>query len=419
MKSRVLRHVWATLTSAASLLLALAIPLRLVQFREVLPWETVAEWIITGLFSLDIVLRFVRPATAGETASSGMRISQYGGWKLAADILAALPVRLLFPGSPFELLRLLKLFRTGEFFQQIQRRSVKHWGILRLGFFLVWFVIVIHWLTCGWLSMQGMGAGQELVSSYILALYWCISTLSSVGYGDVIPTNTGERIYAIGVMMVGVGMYSYIIGNVATILTGIQPARTRYLENMDRLSAFMRYRRIPSGLQRKILDYFSYAWDRMLGYDESRVISELPPSLTSEVSLFLKRDIIEKVPFLKGASEELVRDIALEMRPVVFTPGDYVFRAGEPGGEMFFINHGRLEVLAKDGVTIFTTLTDGDFFGEIALVLDTPRTASIRALEYCDLYALNKDAFDTILRRYPDFKAHVNQMTKERQERGM
>jgi hypothetical protein len=420
MKSRLIRHIWASIISAASLLLAIAIPLRVVLFRDILPWETGAEWIVTLLFGADIAVRFVRPLYAVDSASNTrMTIAGYGRWKLAADLLAAFPVRLIFPGSAFELLRLLKLFRTAEYFQQIQRRSIRHWGMLRLVFFVIWFVIVIHGLTCGWLSLQGIAPGQDVYSSYVLALYWCISTLSSVGYGDVIPTTTGERIYAIGVMMVGVGMYSYIIGNVATILTGIQPARRRYLENMERLSAFMRYRRIPPGLQRKLLDYFSYAWDKMLGYDESRVISELPPSLTGEVSLFLKRDIIEKVPFLKGASEELVREIALQMRPVVYTPGDYVFRAGEPGAEMFFINRGTLEVLARDGVTVFTTLVDGDFFGEIALVLDTPRTASVRALDYCDLYALNKEAFDAILRRYPDFKAHVNKMTKERQERGM
>ena len=133
----------------------------------------------------------------------------------------------------------------------------------------------------------------------------------------------------------------------------------------------------------------------------------------------MKRDVIQKVPFFKGASDELTREIALLMRPVVYTPGDYVFRAGEPGREMYFISRGRLEVIARDGTTVFTSLTDGDFFGEIALLLGQPRTASVRAVDYCDLYALDKEMFDRVLGNHPDFAEHIKAMTRERQERGM
>ena len=54
-----------------------------------------------------------------------------------------------------------------------------------------------------------------------------------------------------------------------------------------------------------------------------------------------------------------------------------------------------------------TTLKEGDFFGELALLFIQPRTASARAVDYYDLYTLDKDTFDHVLARYPEFAAHI------------
>jgi voltage-gated potassium channel len=83
---------------------------------------------------------------------------------------------------------------------------------------------------------------------------------------------------------------------------------------------------------------------------------------------------------------------------------------------MYFIGHGTVEVLSADGRSIYATLTDGDFFGEIALLFSQPRTASIRALGYCDLYALSKETFDRVLSHYPDFAGHIQDIARQRQE---
>jgi hypothetical protein len=412
-----LRKFWPGILNLTALGAALEVPARLVFGRGFTAPPALFESVVTLIFAVDLLLRVMRPGLFSGPYRPVH--DQVRSWKIAADILAVIPVRLVLPGNPLELLRLLKLVRTAEYFRQLHYRRVQNWSVLRLVFFLFWFILSVHWLACGWIALDPDRIGEDLGRAYISGLYWCISTLSSVGYGDIVPKTTAEQTYAIGVMIVGVAMYSYIIGNVAAILAGIQPARTRYKENMDRLSSFMRYRNIPSSLQKRIQEYFSYTWDKTLGYDESRVISELPPTLMTEVQLFLKRDVIAKVPFFKGASEELVREIALQMRPVVYMPGDLIFRAGDRATDMFFISRGSVEVVSKDGVTVFATLTEGDFFGEIALALETSRTASVRALEYCDLYALGKEPFERILARYPDFADHVHRMARERQERGM
>jgi voltage-gated potassium channel len=242
-----------------------------------------------------------------------------------------------------------------------------------------------------------------------------ITTLATVGYGDITPTSNPQMVYAIAVMILGAGVYGYTIANVSSILANIDPAKVRYREILEKLSAFMKYRNIPPHLQERILDYNAYLWEKRLGYDESAAIAGLPPSLRAEVSLFLNREIIERVPLFRGASEEFIRAVALQMRPVIFTPGDYIMRAGEPGAEMYFISRGTVEIVTADG-NVVATLTAGDFFGEMALLLNQPRTAGARAMDYCDLYLLEKETFSHILARFPDFAAHIEKVAGKRQE---
>ncbi|MBN2049900.1 MAG: cyclic nucleotide-binding domain-containing protein, partial [Spirochaetales bacterium] len=122
----------------------------------------------------------------------------------------------------------------------------------------------------------------------------------------------------------------------------------------------------------------------------------------------------EKVPLFKNAGDDLIREIILNLEPVVFTPGDYIVKAGEVGFDMFFISRGSVDVLSADEKTRYTSLTSGSFFGEIALLLSSPRTATIKATEYCDLYRLDKETFDGIIARYPDFEASVKELAEKR-----
>ncbi|MEO6048302.1 MAG: cyclic nucleotide-binding domain-containing protein [Candidatus Kapaibacterium sp.] len=405
-----LDRLWDIIISIAATISAIDIPLRLVLPRHGDGW-LFTDWTLTALFCADI---FIRRRRAGVIAPTFLGRPAGPGW-MALDILAALPVQIFGVGTPLHLLRLLKLPRAAQFMSALRQRGAYNANKLRLLFFPYWLGICAHWIACGWIALR-TADDSDSFSRYFHAIYWCVTTLTTVGYGDVTPANNWQRMYAMIVMIIGVGVYGYVIGNIASLLANIDPARTKYMETMERLTAFMRYRHIPHDLQNRIRDYYNYLWEKRLGYDESEILDTLPSSLGIEVSMFLKRDIIERVPMFKGASQEFIREIALRMRPMIFTPNDYVFHAGEPGREMYFISQGVLDVVSADGTDVYSTLTDGDFFGEIALLLGQPRTASIRAVTYCDLYRLDKEMFERVLADYPDIAEHIGRMTKERRE---
>lgn len=407
-KHHSLNREWAILISVCATLAAIEIPARVVLHYPTSLALECFEWVLTGVFLADVLVHHRRAKKIG---------IPYGRWWIAADVLAAIPIWIL-PISPlFQILRLLKLARVAELMRQWRQRAVQSGNILRLVFFAFWLALLAHWIACGWLALRGLPPEFDKATHYVRAIYWCVTTMATVGYGDITPTTNGQMIFAIAVMILGAGVYGYVIANVATILANIDPAKVRYREMVEKLTAFMRYRNIPPQLQERILDYNSYLWEKRLGYDESAAISGLPPSLRAEITLYLNKEVIEKVPMFQGASEEFIRAVALEMAPMIFLPGDYIMRAGEPGAEMYFISRGSIEIISSDGKTVFATLKAGDFFGEMALLFNQTRTASARAVDYCDLYLLEKRTFDNILARFPDFAAHIHEVAGKRQEK--
>jgi voltage-gated potassium channel len=409
-----LYRLWDLLITATMVFVAIEVPEHFVLEYNIAAYPVV-YWLVTLVLCVDVFVQWYRtvPRLVGSAEHRLRWATAHNMAWLMVDLVAATPFRVLPGGALFELLRLLKLARIAQLMRRWRRQAVQHAQIMRLVFFVFWLSITAHWLACGWLAIGGIDMEADEFSRYLRALYWCITTLATVGYGDIVPKTNLQTAYAMVVMILGVGVYGYVIGNVTNLVANIDLAKTHYRENMERLAAFMRYRNLPPTLQRRLRDYYTYLWDNRLGYDESTVLADLPESLRTEVAIFLRRDFIERAPLFQGASHELVREIALQLHPVVFTPGDFIFRAGQYGNNMYFISRGTVEIIAPDGTTVLRTLTDGHFFGELALLFSQPRTANVRAVDYCDLYTLDKDTFDRVLTRYPEFAAHIKEVADE------
>jgi len=311
------------------------------------------------------------------------------------------------------ILRLLKFTRVAQFMHSWRQRSVKFSDYLILGFFIYWLMIVTHWLACGWIALRHFPFPANSLTSYINSLYWVIETITTVGYGEMAPQNNLQHIYAIFIMLAGVGVYGFIIGNIANILSKRNPSKAQFFNNLEQLKVFINYRNIPLSLQKKIRDYYTYIWKKKLGFDESVFLSGLPHGLKNEVSVYLKREILEKIPLFNGVSDEFLKDVSLYMRPIICIPNECVFKEGDAGNEMYFVIRGNLEVTHAGKV--LAVLKDGDFFGEIALFNDQKkRTATVTSITYSDLYRLDRNLFDEVLKRYPKIAAHIKRIAKER-----
>lgn len=128
----------------------------------------------------------------------------------------------------------------------------------------------------------------------------------------------------------------------------------------------------------------------------------------------LTRDVLARSEFLATAPAVMLNNLLLAFRPLAFGPGDTVVRAGDRGGEMYFVCRGELEALGRAGERV-GRIGEGEFFGEMAVLFDQPRSATVRAVCHCDLLALDAADFHRIANDFPQMQAEFRRIAASRQ----
>lgn len=340
------------------------------------------------------------------------------------DLLAALPYGIAAgtgipviarAGRILMLLRMIKipvLFRT---FKRVRRNKIGT-NAVRLLVMVFWLLLTAHILACAFIAVGGIQAGQSYGMQYLQAYYWTVTTLATVGYGDITPDHSSrlQLLFTIFAQLVGVGMYGFVIGNVSNVIANMDLSKTQFAERMEKINTFLRYRKIPEDVVKRVNRYYEYLWVSHRGYEEASILESLPHSVRLMVAQEIHSEIIAKVPLFKEASEACLRDLVLLLKPLVFMPGDYIIHKGDLDEEMYFINRGSVQVVSEDEKTVYASLHEGAFFGEMALLLRSPRTATVKAADYCDVYILSKQDFENLLNRYPDFAEKVHEEVERR-----
>ncbi|MBI4577445.1 MAG: cyclic nucleotide-binding domain-containing protein [Planctomycetes bacterium] len=432
----VARQWWDLLVVLTTVGVVVETPLRVTLDLLTGAWMWPYDLVVTAILTLDVLLNLVSraPDRKSPAANLGQIARDYlKGW-FALDLAAAVPFDMflvaLAPSGDSGMLHLLCLARLARLPRLVQylrwraRESNLNPSLFRLGSLVFWILVGAHFIACAWLLLgAGNSAGtsadyapDDAVRRYVRALYWTTTTLTTIGYGDIAPVDNVQTVFCMFVQLLGAGMYGLVIGAMASLIANIDVAKAQFRERMEKIETFMKYKSLPQETRERVHDYYQYLWETRRGYDEYSLVEEFPGPLKAEILLFLNRAMIEKVPFFRGARPDFVREIVLLLRPVVFSPGEFVFRKGEVGHDMYFISRGAVEVVSEDGQTVFATLREGNFFGEIALLLSQPRTASIRALEFTDLYQLDQEAVERALKRFPDFEKQIRELAERRHQ---
>jgi len=124
-------------------------------------------------------------------------------------------------------------------------------------------------------------------------------------------------------------------------------------------------------------------------------------------------DVLKTVPLFKDGDALFLEAVIMALRSRQVAPGDLVIHKGDVGRELYLVARGEVEVLDDVG-NVLKVLKDGDIFGEIGVLMSTPRTADVRARTSCDLFVLGKADFSRILRDNPQFAKAVLQVAKDR-----
>ncbi|HEX2593306.1 MAG TPA: cyclic nucleotide-gated ion channel [Rhizomicrobium sp.] len=252
----------------------------------------------------------------------------------------------------FRLLRLLKIARYSPALSTLaqvikdERRAL--YGSVLLMFCAVIISASLMHAIEGRLQPKEFGTIPD-------AMWWAITTLTTVGYGDTYPTSELGRVIAGLTMITGLGLFALPVGIIAT----------GFVENIHRKDFVITF------------------------------------------------GMLARVPLFQEFDARTLSEIMDTLRAQAVPSHGIISARGERAAAMYFVVSGQVEAQLADTTLRFAP---GDFFGEMALLTETMRAATIVAVGQARLLALSTEDFDALLRKHPSLRERLTQMVAERAE---
>ncbi|XP_075378995.1 voltage-gated delayed rectifier potassium channel KCNH4 [Mycteria americana] len=398
----------------------------------------VSDIAVEMLFILDIILNFrtTYVSQSGQVVYDPRSICiHYVATWFFVDLIAALPFDLLYVfnvtvTSLVHLLKTVRLLRLLRLLQKLDRYS--QYSAMVLTLLMSMFALLAHWMACiwyvigrkemesndpqtwdiGWLHELGKRleapyinnsvGGPSIRSAYIASLYFTLSSLTSVGFGNVCANTDAEKIFSICTMLIGALMHAVVFGNVTAIIQRMYSRRSLYHTRMKDLKDFIRVHRLPQQLKQRMLEYFQTTWSVNNGIDANELLHDFPDELRADVAMHLNKDILQ-LPVFETASRGCLRSLSLHIKTSFCAPGEYLLRQGDALQANYFVCSGSLEVLKDD--VVLAILGKGDLIGADLCSTDQviKTNADVKALTYCDLQYIGLRGLCEVLQLYPEY----------------
>ena len=327
--------------------------------------DTVGEWregygaaleagfqVVCAFFFAEYILRLMAAPGAPGAAHQRKWRARFAWAKSLGgtfDFLGALPGVLDIVFSPryaslFGFIWAFKLVRYSPGLASLERviSNARH-ALLSV---LLGFGILLL-LAASLVYLLERASQPDAFGSIPAALWWAIVTMTTTGYGDVVPQTVLGRMLAGIVMVSGILVFALWAG----ILASGYAEETRRRE-------------------------FLRTWD-----------------------------LVAKVPFFYDVGAAVIADVARLLRPRDYPAGAVIMRRGERGDCMYFVASGELEIRGRPASISYGP---GDFFGELALLTGDPRNATIVATKPCTLLSLDIVDFRQLLGRQPELARIIN-----------
>jgi len=439
-------HRWDILFMAALLFTAIAKPYE-VAFLDVVVGDGlyICNWIIDAFFLFDMILQFFIPirnvvklqGVSWIKDPKMIAVHYLRSWFLV-DLVSIIPFESIFTGTRgsnvFDLLQLLRLLRllkllrvlkASKVWQKWEAQLAVPYGYIALLKFSVLLLMMGHWMACAWaitvdvqlkkprlpgydawaasggdpytwldeVADKGWEAYRDPtpIDKYSVSLYWAITTITSVGYGDVSPQNPAELQVCTVFILLGSILWAYIIGNACGIAASLDVENIRHHQTMDDLNYFMMDQHLEPSQRYQLRSFFNQSKEMAREENYKSLIGRMSPTLRAVVSR-RRAEWLYRVSYFSTASEKFLIALVMELNSDIFIPGEVI----PWSNSLTAVSRG---IASRKGRVCLA----GSFWGEdfILVTSSLKDTAEARALTYAEIVTLDREVLFEIAESFP------------------
>ena len=312
------------------------------------------------MFALEYALRLWAAPEVDETGHVDVEVSHRTHYAFSfmglVDLLCWLPLVpgwLFEPGDWLSALQMLPLFKLARYIPGLELVGTVLRNESRLLLATLSSLLVLVPLMSTLVFAAEHAVQPEVFKSIPHAMWWGIVTMTTSGYGDMVPVTPIGRILAGFSMLIGIAMLAMPVGIVANGVAN-EVRRRELLGNYQ---------------------------------------------------------MVSRLPIFRGLHASAIADIASMLRPQVMPGRSVVLTRGEMAGSMYFIIEGEVEVQLESGPVI---LRAGEVFGEGGLIEHRPRKATVRTRSTCRFLVLGLTDFHALTQRQPDILRAIERVAESR-----
>ena len=433
------RFFWEIIMLILALYLGVSVPFNLA-FQGYEFYPIYFDNFVTGLFILDILINlntavYIRGHLVIERK---LIVKEYLKFWFWIDSTSALPIDLIIEKSTdnitylktfrlikvvriFKLVKLIKLSKLKYTFSKIEdfvsnRHIITFLSILKLQ---IYIYIVAHFMGCSMFSVSSSYLEPDSFANlvinkcedanstkemYLTSIYWAYTTMVSIGYGDISPRCTGERILGIGCMLTSSVTFGVILGYISSMLSKNSEIENKRREIQWSAKHYLKSNSVPSSLQTKIKMYLDFKLEESEHfevdlYDLLEILSE---PLREQIFLHLNGAELINCKTFKLFPSTFPTKLSRYMHSQTFAPSDDILIESSLPIGIFFIQSGLVEIYEKKSKATIKTLGFSSYFGDIGFFTRKKVCASVRCCSYTEVLLLTIEDFDLVIKGFPE-----------------
>jgi hypothetical protein len=260
-----------------------------------------------------------------------------------------------------------------------------------------WFIDAAH---CGWLY------------EWMAAFYWAITTMTTIGYGDISAHNTRERIFCSIAMTMGAAYFAWLAGTVTGILAKGSAGTERFLSMIGEVRQFMDIKRFSEEVKQMANVFYGLKYPTQLIFDDQAIMGDLPKGLRKRMVAEIYMDLVETVPLFANLPESVKIDVCAAFETYYCSPQEELCFEDEEPDALFLIRTGTV-ILSCAGQSVGLAQR-GDMFGELGLFGLTASGRRMRtavAVSECELLRMSKENFKDLILTHGELRLEYRRLT--------